>query len=180
MDVASLVLLAALAIAGVPLYREVPAAAKAPRRWAGATVGIALALIVTAGWTAWRAAPLRGWEAEVAVLLVTLATVIAGGPVATAVLKLAESPSAPAGTPSPANPLILRGGAWIGVLERIAIGSTVLLGWPEGVALVLVVKGLGRYPELKTPAAAERFIIGTFASVLWACAAAGVGWALLH
>ena len=47
-------------------------------------------------------------------------------------------------------------------------------------AVVLVVKGLGRYPELRAAedgvrtGAAERFIIGTFASVLWACACAGI------
>ena len=35
-------------------------------------------------------------------------------------------------------------------------------------------KGLGRYAELKAPAAAERFIIGTLASVLWAAACVGV------
>jgi hypothetical protein len=35
------------------------------------------------------------------------------------------------------------------------------------------VKGLGRYAELKAPAAAERFIIGTLASLLWAAACVG-------
>lgn len=71
----------------------------------------------------------------------------------------------------------LRGGAWIGGLERLAIYSGLLLGWPEAIAIVLAVKGLGRYPELKNgdnSAVAERFIIGTFVSVLWACGCAGV------
>ncbi len=71
----------------------------------------------------------------------------------------------------------LRGGAWIGCLERVAVYSGLLLGWKEAIAIVLAVKGLGRYPELKNgdrPAVAERFIIGTFVSVLWACACAGV------
>lgn len=71
----------------------------------------------------------------------------------------------------------LRGGAWIGALERIAIFSGLLIGWPEAIAIVLAVKGLGRYPELKNgdnSAVAERFIIGTFVSVLWACGCAGV------
>ena len=48
-----------------------------------------------------------------------------------------------------------------------------LAGWPEGVALVLAVKGVGRYPELRETNAPEAFIIGTLASVLWAVAAAG-------
>jgi hypothetical protein len=42
-------------------------------------------------------------------------------------------------------------------------------------AVVLAVKGVGRYPELRHPGATERFIIGTLTSVLWAAAAAGVG-----
>jgi hypothetical protein len=69
---------------------------------------------------------------------------------------------------------VLRGGVWIGVLERAAITTCLLTGLVEGVALVLAVKGLGRYSELRTPGAAERFIIGTFSSLLWAGAAAGV------
>lgn len=71
----------------------------------------------------------------------------------------------------------LRGGAWIGVLERIAIYAGLLAGWPEVIAITLAVKGLARYPELKAgdrTAVAERFIIGTFVSVLWACGCAGL------
>jgi hypothetical protein len=73
---------------------------------------------------------------------------------------------------------VLRGGAWVGYLERAAISATLLAGWPEGMALVLAVKGVGRYPELVGPAsvethAPETFIIGTLTSVLWAAACAG-------
>ena len=53
--------------------------------------------------------------------------------------------------------------------------AALVAGWPEGTAVVLALKGLGRYPELRnagTGAVAERFIIGTFASVLWAAACA--------
>lgn len=74
---------------------------------------------------------------------------------------------------------VLRGGAWIGALERAAIFAGLIAKWPEAIAIVLAVKGLGRYPELKSgdkPAVAERFIIGTFVSVLWACACAGVAY----
>ncbi len=46
------------------------------------------------------------------------------------------------------------------------------------VAVVLALKGVGRFPDLKDDggrgAATERFIIGTFASVLWAAGCAGV------
>lgn len=65
----------------------------------------------------------------------------------------------------------LRGGAWIGGLERAAIYLAVVADWKEGLALTLALKGLGRYPELRSgdnPAVAERFIIGTFTSWLWA------------
>jgi hypothetical protein len=74
----------------------------------------------------------------------------------------------------PQDPSILRGGAWIGVLERAAIAATLLVGSAEGLVVVLAVKGLGRYAELRAPAAAERFILGTLASALWAAACVGV------
>jgi hypothetical protein len=78
---------------------------------------------------------------------------------------------------------VLRGGAWIGILERLAVFASLVARWPEGIAVVLAVKGLGRYPELRTghrPGLAERFIIGTLVSVLWAalCAYAATGPAL--
>ncbi|MFT4108869.1 hypothetical protein [Propionicimonas sp.] len=72
----------------------------------------------------------------------------------------------------------LRGGRWIGLLERLAVYASILSGFSGGIAVVLAVKGLARYPELKatTSGAAERFIIGTFASVLFASACAGLAW----
>ncbi len=78
---------------------------------------------------------------------------------------------------------VLRGGAWIGILERVAVFATLVARWPDGIAIVLAVKGLGRYPELRSgrsPGLAERFIIGTLVSVLWAslCAYAASGPAL--
>jgi hypothetical protein len=174
-----MVLLGLLTVTGAALYADLPAVRR-PRLRAAVVLVAALALAGAAGLLAWRAEAVGAGAAELAVVLAMLGAVAAGGPVATAVLRLAESPNAPPGTPSPANPLVLRGGAWIGVLERLAIGVSVLLQWPEGAVLALAVKGLGRYPELRTPGAAERFIIGTFASVLWACGCAGVGWALVH
>ena len=76
--------------------------------------------------------------------------------------------------PEGSAPGVLRGGTWIGVLERLAITGTVLAGYPEAIAVVLAVKGLGRYPELRSAKsehrakATERFIIGTLASYIWA------------
>jgi len=67
---------------------------------------------------------------------------------------------------------VLRGGLTIGFLERIATAGTIIAGFPEGLAIVVAVKGVGRFTELEAPEARERFIIGTFASLIWACAAA--------
>lgn len=76
---------------------------------------------------------------------------------------------------------LLRGGHWIGLLERLAIFATLLSGFGEGIAVILAVKSLARYPELRatTSGAAERFIIGTFASTLFAAACAGLAWWLI-
>ncbi|WP_323961240.1 hypothetical protein GC088_05585 [Arthrobacter sp. JZ12] len=85
-----------------------------------------------------------------------------------------ETP-APEEVPTPDKPGVLRGGLVIGILERVAVALAILLNEPVAIAYVIAIKGLGRYAELKeTPAAAERFIIGTLTSLLWACAVAGL------
>lgn len=66
---------------------------------------------------------------------------------------------------------VLRGGLVIGFLERIATAGSIIAGFPEGLAIVVAVKGVGRFTELEAPEARERFIIGTFASLIWASAA---------
>lgn len=82
-------------------------------------------------------------------------------------------------SPAP-TPGVLRGGTWIGILERVLITGGILVGMPEVIAVVIAVKGLGRYPELRDAedelrgGVAERFIIGTLTSFL-AAAAIGVG-----
>ncbi|MGC5627853.1 hypothetical protein ACPYO6_06340 [Georgenia sp. Z1344] len=102
-----------------------------------------------------------------------------------------------------------RGGQWIGYLERAAIAGGLVTGFPEVVAVVLALKGLGRYPELRADhgagsrdddtaivlqpdderrvpprvvaagLTAERFIIGTLASYLWAASWGLLGRAVL-
>ena len=85
----------------------------------------------------------------------------------------AAAPAEPADTVSSAR--ILRGGAIIGVLERFAVCLAILAGQPVAIAYVVAIKGLGRFAELKaTPVAAERFIIGTLTSMLWAAGVAAV------
>lgn len=107
-----------------------------------------------------------------AVLLATAG----GGPLTTVVFDLVDGRTPDARSMEQAGS-VLRGGAWIGALERVAVFGTLVTGWPEGLAVVLGLKGLGRYPELRSghnSGIAERFIIGTFTSVLWAAACAGV------
>jgi hypothetical protein len=116
---------------------------------------------------------------------------LGGGPVTATVLHLVDREDGRfqhGRTGVEAAASVLRGGAWIGGFERTGVFATLVAGWPEGIAVVLGLKGLGRYSELKSdgpstgrePAppvqggVAERFIIGTFCSVLWAVACAGV------
>lgn len=119
------------------------------------------------------------------VLVVALGGVLAcwsGGPVVTRVfshvdrrLEREVPPTQAAQKSVVAAATQLRGGAWVGVLERLAIYAALVAGFPEGIAITLAIKGLARYPELSATSsgAAERFIIGTFVSVLVACAWAG-------
>ncbi|MDJ1371913.1 hypothetical protein [Gulosibacter molinativorax] len=76
----------------------------------------------------------------------------------------------------------LPGGRWIGLLERAGTYACLVAGFPAGLAFIIAIKGLGRYPELRSqvnPRVGELFIIGTFASLLWAAVFAGIAyWAV--
>jgi hypothetical protein len=144
----------------------------------------ALVLLATTGVVAAVSDELDTSGREVATLAVVLAgvtAVLGGGPLTVRVFAAVDAADHPAGAdPHPIETAgaVLRGGTWIGALERGAVFASLAVGMPEGVAVVLALKGLGRYPELRnpedSPGAAERFIIGTFTSVLWAAACAGV------
>ena len=117
------------------------------------------------------------WAMTVLVTLAGLLAVAGGGPLTTRIFAVVDR--ADQGRPSlDAAGQVLRGGAWIGALERLAVFAGLAAGFPEGVAVVLALKGVGRFPDLRADgtggAATERFIIGTFASVLWAAACAGL------
>ncbi len=149
-----------------------------PRTWVPAA-GLALvaAGLVAAAPDDVQVAP--GGALTALVALAGLAAIAGGGPLTALVFDLVDRREPPADSLGQAGH-VLRGGAWIGALERAAVYATLVAGWPEGLAVVLALKGLGRYPELRAgddgvrTGAAERFIIGTFTSVLWACAGAGV------
>ena len=151
---------------------------------------LAAALLGGAAIFAAYADPVGGWRRGAALVLGVAAATTAGSDVVRATFRVIRGeflaprrPRVPAADEDnididePGS--VLRGGAWVGYLERAAISATLLAGWPEGIALVLAVKGVGRYPELRGPEsvqshAPETFIIGTLASVLWAAGCAGV------
>jgi hypothetical protein len=116
------------------------------------------------------------------VVLAGLLAVVGGGPVTTRVFALIDRQDTDRleGAPQTLDEAgeVLRGGAWIGALERLAVFAGLAAGFPEGVAVVLALKGVGRFQDLRGEdrggAATERFIIGTFSSVLWAAACAGM------
>ncbi|TGO04726.1 hypothetical protein [Serinibacter arcticus] len=135
------------------------------------------------------------------VVVLTLALAAGGGVLLVPiVLRAAQGTGAVSATRVQA---VLRGGLVIGLLERLATAGCVLLGQPEGIAVVVAVKGLGRYPELRGSAStsgaanapsasgepsvaalgaavSERFIIGTLTSLIWAVAVGALGrWLLL-
>ncbi|WP_191907912.1 hypothetical protein [Nocardioides cynanchi] len=129
-------------------------------------LGLALGLVWFGELPAADSAP------RVVLLLAGVLAVTGGGLVTTQVFALVDRDARTVRAGE-----VLRGGAWIGALERLAVFAALVAGWGPGLAIVLAVKGLGRYPELRNQedtGAAERFIIGTFTSVLWAVACAGL------
>lgn len=157
---------------------------------AGSTVeivlsAVTLAFMVTVGVLLLVGDGVVGWQESwwnVLLLVAGGLAVAGGGPLTTSVLALVDRKNTRAQSTQQAGE-VLRGGALIGALERGAIYATLVAGWPEGLAVVLAIKGLARYPELKSPdlpatvapqAVAERFIIGTFTSVLWSVTCAGL------
>lgn len=69
---------------------------------------------------------------------------------------------------------VLRGGLAIGYLERAAIAGALIAGYPEAIAIVVAIKGVGRFTELAEAETRERFMIGTLASIVWAAASAAL------
>lgn len=134
----------------------------------------------------------------VVVIPALLASAALGSPVASLVLRSAHVPEPPVvevtgdsrspvvrrrepADTDPAVREVLRGGMWIGILERVGLTAAILAGRFELAAVVVAIKALGRYPEIReNPAVSERFIIGTLTSLLVAAACGAVGLALLR
>jgi len=112
--------------------------------------------------------------------------VLGGGPAVQVVLALAARGSIPGehggilvsalddDAPHASKKEVLRGGRTIGMLERLATAGGIIAGFPTAVAVLVAIKGVGRFTELDAPEARERFIIGTLMSLIWACACAAV------
>jgi hypothetical protein len=82
--------------------------------------------------------------------------------------------STAAGTRTTKTREVLRGGTWIGYLERLAIVAAIAIGQYAIIAAVIAIKGLGRFSELDAPEARERFIVGTLVSSIWAALCGGL------
>lgn len=152
------------------------------RRRPAAAPLLTAAILIAATLLAFAVAPVTAplaLTAPLAVLGAALAT-LGGDPAARWVLTFAshstvrEGPNGgillrtPVMTTEPA-PEVMRGGVTIGYLERAAAALAIIVGYPEAIAVVVAIKGIARFTELGTPEARERFIIGTLASLGWAC-----------
>lgn len=167
-----------LAGASIWLWGPQPRSGRPPLTRIPILVAVLAVEVAGTGVVAWLAAlggPLGPPWSWAAVAVGAAAAVLGGGAVVLSVFALTDA-SAPPGTPR-VQLAVLRGGTWIGALERLAVLGTLLAGWPDGIVAIIAVKAFARYPELKTgqgTGAIERFIIGTFTSLGWAAISAGL------
>jgi len=176
----ALALWTALSAASIPLWFPAGSPARQPLL-ARTALLLTIVATVTAGTgivalLAGLASPLEGRWAWLGYTVAVFAALVCGGPLTSCLLSLADASSRP-GTPR-VQRTILHGGSWIGALERLTMAVSILSGFSAGIAVIVAIKGLGRYPDLRAgqgSGAAERFIIGTFASLGWAAVCAGVG-----
>ncbi len=160
-----------MALLGVSLLAAVPGWTRVGRViWPPFATAVLLAALAIAG-----GAPEVDFadnaRTAVAVALAGALAMVGGGPVTALLFRLADGrwPDQPDPPDQPDY-----GGLWIGVLERLAVFVSLVAAFPAGVAIALGVKSLGAYHRLRDPDVAQRFVIGTFTSVLWATACAGV------
>jgi len=172
-----------LAAASVRVWAPRPRATRPVARRPPALIGILAIEVGLTGLVAGFGAlsgPLDAPWSWAAAGIGAIAAVTTGGAVVLSIFGLVDA-SSQSGS-ARVQRTILRGGAWIGALERLAMLATILAGWPEGILGIVTIKAFARYPELKTgqgSGATERFIIGSFASLGWAAGCAGIVMILL-
>lgn len=176
---------ALVAAAGVWLWLSLWRGADVAAIWLVAAVA---ALVLTAGEGAW--APGHRVTALLAVVGVALFLTHAANDICRAVLDRARVPHAGArgtsaeagseaatsGPTAETDPSTLRGGRFIGPLERWAVAALALVGAQGVIVGLMAAKGIGRYPELAGDKGhgtkVEEFLIGSLVSWLIAGAAA--------
>jgi hypothetical protein len=94
---------------------------------------------------------------------------VSGGIILDAQAAGVADPGTTVSEADPESREVMRGGTTIGYLERLSVVIALIAGYPEAIAIVVAVKGVGRFSELAAAEARERFIIGTLSSLLWAC-----------
>jgi ABC-type phosphate transport system permease subunit len=57
-------------------------------------------------------------------------------------------------------------GRWIGLLERTLVYGALCAGRPDAVVIVVTIKSIARFPQFKTEAFAEYYLVGTLLSLL--------------
>lgn len=163
-----------LAVLSVPAAWLTRAPDRSPARLAAAALLLVAGLGGAVARLAGAADPDSRWAVAGLVSAGLLVAVVGGHAITRAVLEIVDRHGELAAEST------LPGGSWIGGLERLAVYASLVAGQGEGVALVLVIKALGRYPELRVgqtttvdrSGVGERFIIGTLTSLLWAAGAA--------
>jgi hypothetical protein len=148
--------------------------------WLALLLGGEVSLTALVAWLSAISGPLTPPWSWMAAGVGAIAAVLCGNAIVLSVFGLIDASARP-GSPR-VQRTILRGGAWIGAMERLAMLGTLLARWPEGIAAIVAVKAFARYPELRAgqgTGATERFIIGTFTSLGWAAACAGIVMILL-
>ena len=176
---ALLLLLAAGLLLALVASRR-PTAQKTGTHWLIVPVVVLIvAVIIFTAAGGGQSVPAVGFHIASTVLLILIG-ITGGSPLVLVVLDLAGSGAVPLGDhggilvseigTQKQDREILRGGMTIGYLERLVIMGAALMGQFAAVAIVVAVKGLGRFSELENSAARERFIIGTLVSIVWAAA----------
>lgn len=75
----------------------------------------------------------------------------------------------------------LTGGRWIGKLERFGVTLSIIAGYPAAIAVIVAIKGLGRFPEIRRSSdASEKFVIGTLTSLLVSAVVGGLALWVMH